>query len=206
MKIIFIISLNLLLLSSSLEASNVSGGNRASLQGSRKSLLSQNKAVNNERLTRIKNKAQLKLFINQGLLVSIQKIENVNIDYRLRDSLSYVRPNTALFLENLAAAYYKIFGLYIQINSAVRTIEDQNNLRKTNTNAAPAMLSSHTTGSSIDVSYMDMTDQQKMWVRSYLLRCESRGYIEATEERSQTVFHIMVFKNYNLTTKKPYAQ
>jgi len=200
MKIVFFVSWFILLISININAQEIHDHTKASLCGSIQSMLKQNYEADKEGLTRIKNIAQLERLINEGALVSIQKIENVMLDYRLKDSLSYVRPVTALFLKNLGADYFRNFGLYIQVNSAVRTIDGQIELHLYNSNAAPAygyLASSHLTGATIDISYMDMTEIQMNWMRKYLLHFESKNLIEATEEHSQTVFHIMVFQSYN---------
>ena len=169
---------------------------KASLQGSKQSMNTQINVANNFGLTRIKNRAQLELFISKGLLVPINRIENTNIDCRLSESSRFAKPYVAKFLKDMGAAYFKKYGLYIMINSAVRTVEDQKKLRKTNSNAAPAMQSPHTTGAAIDLSYLDMTDNQKMWACNYLLNLERKGLLEATMEYTQTVFHVMVFPKY----------
>lgn len=172
------------------------GDKKASLQGSKQSMNTQIRVVNNSGLTHIRDRAQLELFISKGLLIPINRIENVNIDYRLQESSRFARPWISKFLKDMGAAYFKKYGLYIMINSAVRTVEDQKELRKTNSNAAPALQSPHTTGAAIDLSYLDMTDDQKIWTCNYLLNLERKGFLEATMEYTQTVFHVMVFPKY----------
>jgi hypothetical protein len=199
MKKIIIFSLSILLFSSYAWTQNILERKVASLKGSKQSMLLQNQEADREGLVRIKNTIQLERFIKDSLLVSIQKIENVTLDYRMSDSFSYVKPVTALFIKNSSAYYFKNFGLYWQVNSAVRPTENQKYLRNSNSNAAPTsgpLASTHSTGATIDISYLGMSDKQMKWMRNYLLYCEAKCWIEATEEHSQTVFHIMVFQSY----------
>jgi len=203
-KMILIISLIFILIFD-VRADNNPGERRASLQGSRQSMAIQIAVVNSTGLVRIKDYAQLELFILKGILVPINRIENVNTDYRLRDDYSYALPFAALFLKDFGAEDFKNFGLYIMVNSAIRPMDVQMELHKTNSNAAPAILSSHTTGAAVDVSYRDMSKEELAWAANYLLQLERKGLIEATKERTQTVFHIMVFpwyEKYRRSNKK----
>jgi hypothetical protein len=183
---------------------------KASLLGSKQSLQKQNTIANREGLTRITDSIQLEFFVKMQLLVPIREDNTLRIDSLLPCKHRYVRPITALFLGDLSINYYKKFLISIKVSSAVRTIESQKELCKINQNAAPAtgpMSSTHTTGATIDISYIDMTDEQKKWVRDYLLYYEAQNCIEATEEKSQAVFHIMVFSNYNKIQKmSPYVK
>jgi hypothetical protein len=182
----------------------------ASLQGSRESLIKQNTIANKEGLTRITDSVQLEFFIKTKLLVPLREDSIVRIDSLLLCKNRYVRPITALFIDDFGFNYYKHFGISIKISSAVRTIEYQRELSKTNLNAAPAtgpLSSTHSTGATIDISHLDMTDEQKEWSRDYLLYYEAQNCIEATEEKSQKVFHIMVFSNYDKIQKvSPYIK
>jgi len=169
------------------------------LQGSKSSLLLQNNIANKEGLTRIIDSVQLEQFITKKLLVRLREDNNVLVDSMLYDKYRYVRPYTARFIDSIGTAYYDKFNECLKINSAVRTIARQKELRKINLNAATSTgptSSSHMTGATIDITHKDMTPEQKQWVRDYLLHLEAHNFIEATEENSQAVFHIMVFKNY----------
>jgi len=182
----------------------------ASLQGSKQSLIKQNTTADKEGLTRITDSIQLEFFVKMKLLVPLREDSTLRIDSLLQIEHRYVRPITALFLDNLSIDYYKKFLVPFKVSSAVRTIASQNELRKTNTNAAPStgpMSSSHTTGATIDISHLYMTDEQKDWIRDRLLYYEAKNCIEATEENSQAVFHIMVFSNYDKIQKmSPYVK
>jgi hypothetical protein len=175
---------------------NPRSNKRASLQGSRQSMSTQISVMNRYGLTHIKDSAQRELFISKGLLVPINRIENTNIDCRLRESARFARPWVARFLKKSGAVYFKQWGLYIMFNSAMRTVVEQLELQKINSNAVSPFQSPHTTGSAVDISYLDMTPEQKVWFSNYLLGLEEKGLIEVTMEYTQTVFHVMVFPNY----------
>jgi hypothetical protein len=199
MKNFFIFTLTFLILFCFISAQKVSEFKKASLKGSKTSLLLQNNIADNEGLTRIIDSVQLEQFIITKLLVRIKEYNNVSVDSMLYDKYRYVRPHTARFLDSIGNAYYDRFNECLKVNSAVRTIERQKELCKINQNAAPATgptSSSHMTGATIDITHKDMNQEQKQWVRDYLLHLEANNFIEATEENSQAVFHIMVFKNY----------
>ena len=169
------------------------------LKGSGKSQRAQNREADKEDLSRIKNDAQLESFKKAGLLVSIEGIPGIYIDPKLPEKLHCSRPDTKLFLERIGFEFQAKFGKELKLTSATRTIEYQEALEKTNKNAAKAhgsKASSHLTGASIDFTKLTLTAEQANWMRSVLKSLEKKGLIEATEERQQKCFHIMVFKSY----------
>lgn len=182
----------------------------ASLEGSEASLLLQNEQADRENLSRIKNDSSLSRFKSAGLLVPIPQGQDQHILIKrdLQRKWRVVRPWTAEFILNFVADFHAEFGEPVQINSATRTVEYQRWLRRRNRNpnAAPATgpkASPHMTGAAIDIgkikigpSKRNMTDAELKWTRTYLLKLEGEGKIEATEEFNQAVFHIMVFRCY----------
>ncbi len=171
-----------------------------SLRGSPESQRRQNEKADKVNLSRIKDDAQLEKFKELKLLVPIPQNETVQIDPRLAEKWRWVRPWTTKFLKDIGREYYSQFKKPIQVNSAVRTVERQNELRGTNRNAASTegdKKSSHLTGAAIDIAKIGMSPTELVWMRNRLLALEKRALIEATEERRQLVFHIMVFKNYS---------
>jgi uncharacterized protein YcbK (DUF882 family) len=205
MRIFSVVFLALALFSNSGEAQKAKKSvPAASLRGSKGALLKQNEVANHQDLTRLKDEAELRNFIRSGYLVSLRNTKFVVIDSRLDKSVRYARPYTRTFVDNLGEAYYKRFGKPIQVNSAVRTVRYQDSLRKKNRNATASKgptASSHLTGATVDIRHKGMSKAQKAWVRSYLLERERKQWIEATEEKHQAVFHIMVFPNYGSSSK-----
>jgi hypothetical protein len=194
-KIIIMISLIFILLFN-VSAENNPGEKKASPIGSKQSMAIQIAVINSTKLVRIKNYAQLELFVLKGILVPVNRIDNVNVDCRLREDYCYALPFAADFLKDFGSDFFKQFGLWIMLNSAIRPMEDQTELCKINSNAISAWLSSHPTGAAVDVAYTDMSKEQIAWVIKYLNKLENDNVIEYTMERTQTVFHIMVFPWY----------
>ncbi len=125
----------------------------------------------------------------------------VKTDPRLKsdEAYCYVRPWTRDFLEDFGLEYFEEFHRVIQVNSGVRDVEHQKELRRTNSNAAAISgpkASSHLTGATVDIAKMNMSAAELAWVRTKLLALERQKKIEATEERKQLVFHVMIFRAY----------
>lgn len=168
-----------------------------SLHGSRSALMEQNLMAQREGLSHITHTRQLKIFEKKKLLVPLRSGTAVKIDRRLLREYSYARPETRLFVRRLSRDFARKFHKPLQINSAVRTVDYQKQLRRKNRNAARAttglLQSSHTTGATIDIAKKGMSRTELNWMRERLIRLERAGYIEATEEHRQPVFHVMVF-------------
>lgn len=169
------------------------------LKGSPGAMQRQNEQADAENLSRLTEK-QLETFKKKKLLVPLPKNKGITIDERLPEKYRWCRPWVRRFLIDLGNDFHKKFGNTIQVNSAVRTAEYQAELRGMNGNAASAKpgprQSSHLTGATIDVAKRGMSSRELEWMRSRLTVLEKRGFIEATEEHRQRVFHIMVFKKY----------
>ncbi len=172
----------------------------ASLKGSRTSMERQNAEATVSELSFIENDAQLESMVRNGYLVPLPTTVGLSIDPRLDAKWQYVRPWTARFLVHLGVDFHKEFGKSLQINSAVRTVERQEELREKNRNAAPPngeRRSVHPTGAAIDIAKLGRSGREVRWLARRLLQLERDGLIEATEERrNQAVFHVMVHKKY----------
>ena len=132
-------------------------------------------------------------------LLRIRNTRYLRVDPRLHPSRHYCREWTLMFLEDMGKAFHKKFRKKIQINSAVRTVQQQRKLMRTNRNAAPIegdRASSHLAGVTVDVAKKGLTYEQIKWLRKYLLEMKQLGLVEAIEERWQAVFHIMVSDRY----------
>ena len=166
----------------------------ASLIGSAASLQKQNKQADNEKLTRIVDDPMLERFKKSAFLVHLPEFEGLKIDARLDEKWRWCRPWVEKFLVDTAYLHFTAFNAPLQINSAVRTIKRQAEISVSNQNASKESV--HPTGSVIDIAKLNLTRNQIAWMRQYLLLLEKLGYIEATEEHWQHVFHVMVFKHY----------
>ena len=172
------------------------------LKGTRESLLRQNQRVLVEDdLERIQDDAQLELLTRTSRLVALPEGKNLRFAAHLSPDRRYCRPWTARFLMEFANAHYAVWRGPLQVNSAVRTVEYQQWLRRRNRNAADLegeTASPHLTGATIDVSKRWMSRSQLKWMRNYLLTLQNAGMIDVEEEFRQRVFHITVYKAYDL--------
>jgi hypothetical protein len=169
------------------------------LRGSHEILVHQNQVADLEGLDRIADDNDLLEQRRQNLLVAIPASRMLLIDERLPADRRYTRPWTAQFLETLSRAYYARFHVALQVNSAVRTVEVQERLLRTNGNAAPTegeTASPHLTGQAVDLAKHGLTLTQIAWLRGYLLPLVQQGKIDVEEEFQQACFHISVYKRY----------
>lgn len=169
------------------------------LHGSHDSLVRQNEEIDRLGLPRIADDEQLENLEQQHLLVPIQESSLLTIHPRLAPENRFCKPWTRAFLRDLAAAHYRQFHTPIQVNSAVRTVAQQERLRRYNHNAAPSSgdtESSHVAGLTVDISRRGMGRAERKWMERYLLELKDQGLIETAEERREPVFHIMVAKRY----------
>lgn len=168
------------------------------LRGSHDSMLRQNEEINRLELPRIADDIELFELEARGDLVPIEETDSVHIS--ISDaSRRYCRPWTRDFLQDLGDAYYNEFNQPIQVNSAVRTMEQQRKLRRHNRNAAPEageIASSHLAGLTVDINKRGLTRAQHKFIEDYLFNLREQGLIEPAEERRQPVFHVMVSERY----------
>jgi Family of unknown function (DUF5715) len=142
----------------------------------------------------------------QKLLVAIPTSPALQVDERLPYDRRYCRPWTAQFLATLSRAFYTRFHTPLQVNSAVRTVEFQQRLLRTNGNAAPAegeTASPHLTGQAVDLAKHGLSLTQIAWLRGYLLPLVQQGKVDVEEEFQQSCFHISVYKKYLPSSDAP---
>lgn len=169
------------------------------LKGSREILLHQNEVADREGLDRVQDDTDLTDMRTRKILVEIPVSSALVVDDRLPANRRYCRPWTAQFLITMSRAYYARFHVPLQVNSAVRTVEFQQRLIRTNGNAAPAegeTASPHLTGQAVDVAKHGLNLTQISWLRGYLLPLTQQSKIDVEEEFKQACFHISVYKKY----------
>ncbi len=171
----------------------------ATLVASSRELFHENKLAERCRLTRIKDRAHLEWFISEGLLVPLSHggEEAYRIDANLGEEdpdnaalYIHVRPWLKEFVETVAARAQTEIGVRIRITSLVRPLDYQRRLQEHNRNAASE--STHPTGSTVDISLVELEWREKNWLRQYILSLEKAGLVEATEERGNQCLHIFV--------------
>jgi len=167
--------------------------------GSHDMLVTENVKLDAMELPRIEDDEQLELMEDSEDLVPIEESRSLKVAANLVPNRRYCRPWTLDFAEDFADAFYAEFHKPIQINSAVRTVEQQKKLRRTNRNAAPQegdTASTHLTGVTLDFSKRGLTRKEHDWVNRYFLPMRDAGVIDPIEERRQPVFHVVVFEGY----------
>ncbi|MGC1461039.1 MAG: DUF5715 family protein [Terracidiphilus sp.] len=174
-------------------------GMPAPLRGSSASLERQNTRLDADGLERILDEADLASRIANKLLVPLPASTALSVNPDLIENHRFCRPWTARFLADLARAHAAAFHRPIEVNSAVRTVEYQKRLMRTNGNAADAegdIVSPHLTGATIDIAKQGLSREEMAWMRRQLLGLEQAGKIDVEEEFAQACFHITVYKSY----------
>ena len=169
------------------------------LKGSHEILVHQNEMADSDGLNRIQDDADLDRMRSAHLLAPLPAGPELISDERLPLNRRYCRPWTAQFLAALARAHYQRFHTPLQVNSAVRTVEFQERLIRTNGNAAPAegeTASPHLTGQAVDLAKHGLSMTEIAWMRGYLLPLVQQGKIDVEEEFQQSCFHISVYRKY----------
>ena len=178
-------------------------------KGSHELLLKQNEELDRLQLPRIANDEELERLEFSEELVPLQENRNLRIASNLSENRRYCRPWTRDFVEDMSLAYYEQFHQFLQVNSAVRTIEQQHKLRRHNRNAGPESgetASTHLTGVTVDISKRGMTRKQHQWLEAYMMPLKDMGLIDPVEERRQPVFHVVVFDRYSDWHHAQYAE
>ncbi len=169
------------------------------LKGSYDSQLRQNEEIDRLQLPRIADDQQLLELERTQELVPIQETRALHISAAIKPDKRYARPWVTQFLNDMSESYYKEFRQPLQVNSAVRTIEQQHKLRRSNRNAAPEMGesgSSHLAGITVDLAKRGLTRVQHKWIEDYLKNMRDQNLIEVAEERRQACFHVMISDRY----------
>jgi hypothetical protein len=169
------------------------------LRGSHDSMTRQNEEIDRLQLPRIADQQQLLELERTGELVPIQESQSLRWSPAIQSDKRYSRPWTNQFLQDMSQSYYKEFHAPLQVNSAVRTMEQQQKLRRHNRNAAPEtgdIASSHMAGITVDLSRRGLTKSEHAWIEGYLKNLRDQGLVEAAEERRTWCFHVMVSDRY----------
>ncbi len=169
------------------------------LKGSHEILIHQNTMADREGLDRVQDDEDLEQMRRSKMLVAIPASNAIEVDERLPGNRRYCRTWTAQFLAALGRAHYQRFHSALQVNSAVRTVEFQQRLIRTNGNAAPAegsTASPHLTGQAVDLAKHGLSMTEIAWLRGYLLPLVQQGKVDVEEEFQQSCFHISVYRKY----------
>jgi uncharacterized protein YcbK (DUF882 family) len=168
-------------------------------KGSHEMLVKQNEIIDQLELPRIADDDELEQVIQNEELVPLKESGSLRIASNLKDNRRYCKEWTRDFVQDFSQAFYEQFKKPIQVNSAVRTIQQQKKLRRHNRNAGPIegeTASTHLTGISLDISKRGLSVKQHAWIEHYFLPLKEQGLIDPIEERRQPVFHVVVFDRY----------
>jgi hypothetical protein len=169
------------------------------LRGSMDSMVRQNEEIDRLQLPRIADNDQLLELERTQELLPIQETRALRVSPSLDADKKFCRPWCNQFLQDMSAAYFAQFHAQLQVTSAVRTMEQQQKLRRHNGNAAPEVgehASSHLAGITVDLAKRGLTRAQHQWIEEYLKNLRDQGLVEAAEERRQACFHVMVSDRY----------
>ena len=177
------------------------------LAGSKASLRRQNEAADRFGLSRLRDAAELERFIAASLLVPVQDNAAYAIDETLgeydrdrRELYTHARSWVPGFLDDVFGRVSRATGERFRVTALIRTMEYQRRLRRWNPNGAKGRnhyeLSSHLTGATVDVSWKDVALSTIFQIETRLRALERAGLIEATRERHNACWHIMVFPTY----------
>ena len=161
------------------------GVSAQSLRGSSASLDRQVAQARQHDFTRLTGAAQLRRFVDAGLLVHLAG----NRDYTLVDvSFPFARPEVRLFIERLSSQYRRACNERLVVTSLTRPLSHQPR------NASDRSV--HPTGMAVDLRRP--AGRCRGWLEEVLLSLEARGVLEATRERRPPHYHVAVYP-------KPYA-
>ncbi len=166
--------------------------------GSHELLVQQNQELDRSQVFRVTNEVDLIQRELSQELVPVNETDALKLASDLADNRRYCRPWTRDFLQDFSQAFYEQFHTPLQVNSLVRTMEQQHRLRRYNRFAAPELgdtASTHLAGVSFDLSRRGLTPEQYAWITSYLLPLKESGMVDPIEER-QPVLHVLVFEKY----------
>lgn len=175
--------------------------------GSHDKLVEQNAELDKSQVPRMNNEYELVQSELANDLVLVNETEALKIADNLLDTRRYCRPWTLDFLHDFSQAYYEAFHTPLQVNSLVRTADQQAWLRRHNRFAAPATgdtASTHLAGVAVDLSRRGLTATQYQWIRGYLQPLQQNGMVDPIEER-QPVLHIVVFEKYSGKSSQPHS-
>jgi hypothetical protein len=151
----------------------------------RDSLLRQNAAIDEMGLQRIQNEFELECLVKIGSLVALPNDRAVRIAPSLPANRRYALPLTVSFLRTVAEAYRDRFGVPLVVDSAVRPVITQEQLRRHNKSAAPAVgetASSHESGATFDLS-RNVSHAQLRWLEDMLSMYQAYNVVIVEEER-----------------------
>lgn len=146
----------------------------------------------------IEGESHFKELIEDEKLVLVNQGSGYEV-MRLSHSHPYITPYSKIILEELGVAFQTLTDneSFFTLTSVTRTPEQQKSLRKRNRNATEG-ISSHSYGSSFDISYIRFNGKKSFnWKKQKALekvldKFQEEGKIFFIKERKQSCFHVTV--------------
>ena len=153
-----------------------------SLRGSPSSMARQNRVAHVEDYSFLRTGAQVREFVDKGLLVPIAG----NGNYRIAEFVSFpfARPEVRTFLERLSAQHRDACGEVLVITSLTRPQSAQ----PANAHA----LSVHPTGMAMDLR-ISKNASCREWLENTLLSLERQDLLDVTREHTPPHYHVALF-------------
>jgi LysM repeat protein len=159
----------------------VSKADAQSLRGSPQTMQQQHRVALQHDYTFIQTSAQLRRFVDAGLLVRLPG----NRDYELAAvSHPFARPAVKLFVERLSAQYRSACGEKLVVTSLTRPAREQPR------NASS--LSVHPAGMAVDLR-ISRNASCRRWLESTLLSLEKQGVLNAIRENRPPHYHVALY-------------
>jgi LysM repeat protein len=152
-----------------------------SLRGSTQSMQQQHRVAIQHDYTFIQTSAQLRRFVDLGLLVPVRG----NASYELAAvSYPYARAALKLFIERLSQQYQAACGEKLVVTSLARPVREQPR------NASD--LSVHPAGMAVDLR-VSRSAACRSWLERTLLSLEKQGVLNATRENRPPHYHVALY-------------
>lgn len=160
---------------------------QSALRGSTASMDRQEEQASRHDFSYLRDAAQVRRFVANGLLVPVRGNEHYEIH---GVSFPWARPEVRTFVERLASQYRSACGEKLVVTSLTRPLAHQPR------NASERSV--HPTGMAVDLR-IPSSSRCRKWLEGVLLSLEKQGVLEATRERRPPHYHIAVFP-------QPYAR
>ena len=108
--------------------------------------------------------------------------------------LSFIRPEARDLLTQIAQNYKERFDRPLPVSSLVRPVQYQQELARSNANAARGPTPPHSTGLAFDLYYRYMSAAEQEYLMSVVAHLKDEGRVEALREARDNI-HVYVFGN-----------
>jgi Family of unknown function (DUF5715) len=153
------------------------------------SVAAENRRADSLGLKRYRTEDDMVIDVASGVLVPVP----ITVSKKLDPARRFVLAATADFMFTLDGEFNLATGKYLTVDSAIRPVDVQQRLGRTNKSAAPAngaRASSHERGTTFDIARRGMTQREWKFLKTRLLYYRAIGAILVIEEKA--CVHIFV--------------